>query len=209
MRLRNVKGASQLIKNSPYVFNDYANMRGKWSSVFGNSNPIHVEIGMGKGKFIIESARKNPDINYIGIERFDSVLVRAIQKLDRENLANLRILKVDAECIDQLFVNEITELYLNFSDPWPKKKHEKRRLTSTYFLNKYENIFKDEQRIVMKTDNRHLFEFSIISMVNFGYHIEELILNLYDEDITLNIATEYEQKFSEQGYPIYKVVVSK
>ncbi len=198
-----------MIKNSPYVFNDYANMRGKWSSVFGNSNPIHVEIGMGKGKFIIESARKNPDINYIGIERFDSVLVRAIQKLDRENLANLRILKVDAECIDQLFVNEITELYLNFSDPWPKKKHEKRRLTSTYFLNKYENIFKDEQRIVMKTDNRHLFEFSIISMVNFGYHIEELILNLYDEDITLNIATEYEQKFSEQGYPIYKVVVSK
>ena len=206
MRLRNVKGASEVINNSPFIIKDYKNYKGKYNTLFDNNNPIHIEIGMGKGDFIIGMAKNNPDINFIGIEKYDSVLVRAIEKLD-EDITNLKLIRMDAGEIDEVFDKEVDVIYLNFSDPWPKKRHANRRLTSTNFLKKYDNIFKNDKTIVMKTDNRKLFEFSLIEFSSYGYKIEDISLDLHKDNIEDNIETEYEKKFSSLGYPIYKVVV--
>lgn len=208
MRLRNVKGASSVIENSDYIIKDYDKYKGKFKTIFNNDNKLHIEIGMGKGDFIIGMAKSHPDINFIGIEKFDSVIVRAIEKLDEE-IPNLKLIRMDATKIDEVFFKEIDTIYLNFSDPWPKKRHSDRRLTSTKFLNRYDNLFKDDKNIIMKTDNRKLFEFSIIELTNYGYKIEELSLDLYNDDLTGNVPTEYERKFHDLGYPIYKVVVKK
>ena len=208
MRLRNVRGASDIIDVNTSVINDYLEYRGKFKKVFNNDNPIHIEIGMGKGDFIIVMAKKYPDINFIGIEKYDSVLVRAIEKVE-EQLSNLRFIRMDATNIDEVFDREIETIYLNFSDPWPKARHEKRRLTSKNFLKKYDNIFKTEKNIIMKTDNRKLFEFSIIEFTNYNYKIESISLDLYNDDISDNVATEYEKKFHSLGFPIYKIVVKK
>ena len=209
MRLRNVKGALEHIEKSKYVIHDYKKYTGKFNLIFNNNNPICIEIGIGKGKFIYELAKKNPNINYIGIEKYDSVLIRALEKQESEELNNLRFIKMDATEIENVFDKEIETLYLNFSDPWPKLRHEDRRLTSKRFLSRYEGMFKDENHIEFKTDNRHLFEFSVISLTNYGYKINEIILNLYDEDIKDNISTEYEEKFNKKGMPIYKIDVTK
>jgi tRNA (guanine-N7-)-methyltransferase len=209
MRLRNVKGAKEIICNSRYIINDYCNYKGSFNSLFGNSNPIHIEVGMGKGDFIIGMALSNPNINFIGIEKFDSVLVRAVQKLDSLDIPNLRLIRMDALCIDEVFSKEIDCLYLNFSDPWPKERHSKRRLTSDLFLSKYDSIFSDVCNIVMKTDNRKLFEYSIMSFNNYGYLIDSLSLDLYNDDLTGNVQTEYEKKFVSNGAIIYKIVVHK
>ena len=208
MRLRNVKGASEVIDKSPYIIKDYCGYKGKYNTLFKNDNPIHIEIGMGKGDFIIEMARNNPNINFIGIEKFDSVIVRALEKLDTD-FSNLKLIRMDATQIEDVFDKEIDTIYLNFSDPWPKKRHEDRRLTSKKFLNRYDNLFKKDKTIIMKTDNRKLFEFSIISFVNYGYKIEEISLDLYKDDISSNVATEYEKKFHKLGLPIYKVIIKK
>ena len=164
---------------------------------------------MGKGDFIIGMALNNPNINFLGIEKFDSVLVRAVQKLDSLDIPNLRLIRMDALYIDEVFSKEIDCLYLNFSDPWPKERHSKRRLTSDLFLSKYDSIFKDSCNIVMKTDNRKLFEYSIMSFNNYGYIIDDLSLNLYNDDLTGNVQTEYEKKFVSNGDIIYKIVVHK
>ena len=208
MRLRNVRGASDIIDANTSVINDHLEYRGKFKKIFNNDNPIHIEIGMGKGDFIIVMAKKYPDINFIGIEKYDSVLVRAIEKVE-EQLSNLRFIRMDATNIDEVFDREIETIYLNFSDPWPKARHEKRRLTSKNFLKKYDNIFKTEKNIIMKTDNRKLFEFSIIEFTNYNYKIESISLDLYNDDISDNVATEYEKKFHSLGFPIYKIVVKK
>ena len=150
----------------------------------------------------------NPDINYIGIEKFDSVMVRAIEKLESENIPNLKLIKMDAEKIDEIFNQEIDKVYLNFSDPWPKDRHEKRRLTSKIFLNKYDKIFKSLNNIVFKTDNRKLFEYSLKSFTDYGYQIKTISLDLHNDEIP-NVETEYEIKFSSKGYPIYMVDVIK
>ena len=207
MRLRNVKGAKEIIDKCPYIISNYDAYLGKISSIFNNNNEVHIEIGMGKGDFIIGMAKKYPNINFIGIEKFDSVIVRAIEKID--DIPNLRLIRMDATDIEKVFYKEIDTIYLNFSDPWPKKRHESRRLTSLNFLKKYDNLFKSDKNIIMKTDNRKLFEYSIMSFTNYGYKIEDLSLNLYDDDISLNIATEYEKKFVSLGMPIYKVNVKK
>ena len=209
MRLRNVKGAKDIICNSIYIINDYSQYKGDFKSLFGNNNPIHIEVGMGKGDFIIGMALNNPNINFLGIEKFDSVLVRAVQKLDSLDIPNLRLIRMDALYIDEVFSKEIDCLYLNFSDPWPKERHSKRRLTSDLFLSKYDSIFKDSCNIVMKTDNRKLFEYSIMSFNNYGYIIDDLSLNLYNDDLTGNVQTEYEKKFVSNGDIIYKIVVHK
>lgn len=209
MRLRNVKGAKEKIENSKYVILDYENYKGKFREIFGNNNLLYVEIGTGKGKFIRELALKNPNINFIGIEKFDSVLVRALEKVEDEDIPNLKFIRMDATEIEKAFSHEIDKIFLNFSDPWPKARHENRRLTSTSFLKKYDNIFKDKKEIEMKTDNRHLFEFSVISLTNYGYKLEYLCLDLYSEDTSLNVSTEYEDKFHNKGFPIYKVIVTK
>lgn len=208
MRLRNVKGATEIIENSLYVIKNSEECKGKYNLIFGNDNPLNVEIGMGKGDFIINMAKKHPNINFIGIEKFDSVLVRAIEKLD-EDIPNLRFIRMDATDIENVFYKEIDTLYLNFSDPWPKNRHEDRRLTSEKFLKRYDGLFKGDKKIIMKTDNRKLFEFSIITLTNYNYKIEEISLDMYDDDIKDNVQTEYEKKFHEKGFPIYRVSVKK
>ena len=167
MRLRNVKGASNIINSNPYIINDVESYKGRFKSLFNNDNNIHLEIGMGKGNFIIGMAKMYPNINFIGIEKYDSVIVRALEKLEDVDLPNLRLIRMDATNIEDIFLNEIDTLYLNFSDPWPKNRHENRRLTSAKFLERYEKIFKDEKKIIMKTDNRKLFEYSIKSFTDY------------------------------------------
>lgn len=208
MRLRNVKGAKEIIESSNYYIIDPFSNLGKWSKVFGNNNPIYVEIGMGKGDFIIENAKMFPNINFIGIEKYDSVLVRAIQKIEEIDLPNLKLIRMNANKIDLVFDHEINKIYLNFSDPWPKERHEKRRLTSKYFLDKYKNLFEDNQFIEMKTDNIDLFNYSIESFKANGYEIDYLTNDLHKENI-FNIMTEYEKKFSNLNIKINKLIASK
>lgn len=200
MRLRNVKGAKEVIENSEYVIKNKEDYKGKYNKLFGNDNPIYLEIGMGKGRFIIENAKKYPNINFIGIEMFDSVLVRAIESINEE-IPNLKFIKMDATYIENVFDKDIDLLYLNFSDPWPKKRHANRRLTSPIFLKIYDTLFKEEKRIIQKTDNIILFASSLSSLSTYGYTLERVSLNLHEESIE-NVMTEYEEKFSGQGYKI-------
>ena len=208
MRLKNVRGASDIIEASKYVIENPSNYKGKFKKLFNNDNPLHLEIGMGKGQFITEMAKAFPNINFIGIEMYDSVIVRAVQKQDELELPNLKLIKVDATEIEDIFDHEIDTLYLNFSDPWPKNRHEHRRLTSDRFLKRYDSIFKDKKVIIQKTDNRNLFEFSLKSFTDYGYKIEELSLDLHKDDY-FNVETEYEERFSGMGFPIYMVKVIK
>lgn len=209
MRLKHVKGAHEKIEKSSYVLQNYMDYKGKFNDLFGNDHPIHLEIGMGKGNFLIENAKRYPEINFIGIEKYDSVMVRAIEKLEEEALPNIRLIRMDARSIEEVFSKEIDIIYLNFSDPWPKDKHEKRRLTSDFYLDKYDLIFKNKAKIIQKTDNRKLFEFSIKSYVKHHYQIEDLSLSLHEDDYPLNIMTEYEKKWKERNVPIYYISVIK
>lgn len=206
MRLRNVKNKQEIMDKSKILIVNPKEYKGKWKNVFNNDNPIYIEIGMGKGDFIINNALNFKDINFIGIEKFDSVISRALEKIDY--LDNLRMIRMDALEIDEVFDKEVDLIYLNFSDPWPKKRHASRRLTSHIFLEKYDNLFKDKKIIVQKTDNRSLFEYSVVSLSTYGYIIEELYLDLHKTDL-FNIETEYETKFSSKGFPIYKLVSIK
>lgn len=209
MRLRNVKGAKEIIESSKYIIHNFDELKGNFNSLFKNDNPICIEIGTGKGKFIKELALLNQNINYIGIEKFDSVIVRALEKVENEDIPNLRFLRIDADIIADVFYKEIDTIYLNFSDPWPKVRHTNRRLTSENFLKKYDSLFKNNKKIIFKTDNRHLFEFSIKSLTDYNYKIDSICLDLYSEDLVDNVSTEYEDKFHNKGFPIYKVEVSK
>lgn len=210
MRLRNVKNAREIVDNSSFVVHNPEEYKGKYNSeIFKNNNPIHLEIGMGKGNFIIDKATKNPDINFIGVERYESVLCRALEKLEDKQLPNVRIICVDAINLGDIFDKEIDTIYLNFSDPWPKVRHTHRRLSSKCFLERYDSLFKDEKKIIMKTDNRHLFEFSVKEFTDYGYKIDNLCLDIYNEEIEDNIPTEYEMKFSSKGFPIYMIEISK
>lgn len=209
MRLKKVPGALERIEASDEVIKEGNEYRGHYDSLFPKKQPIHIEIGIGKGKFITEMAELHQEINYIGIEKYDSVLIRALEKQEEKQLSNLRLMRLDAEKIADVFDHEIERIYLNFSDPWPKKRHAKRRLTSPEFLKAYDMIFKNTKEIIMKTDNRKLFEYSIMSFTDYGYHIEEISLNLYEEEMPENVATEYETKFHNLGFPIYRMVVKK
>lgn len=209
MRLKNVKGANEIIiKGRYYVEDPYIN-KGNWNKVFNNDNPIYIEIGIGKGKFIVENALKYPNINFIGIEKYDSVLVRAIQKSNELELNNLKLVRMDAKRIEEVFDHEVDRIYLNFSDPWPKDRHYKRRLTSYVFLDKYEHIFKNNKYIIMKTDNINLFNFSLESLTNHGYNIEFMTNDLHSLNNVDNIMTEYEEKFSNKGIKINKLIARK
>ena len=208
MRLKNVKNASEIISKSSYVVLNPEDNKGKWNGVFKNNNPIDVEIGMGKGDFIINMAKKYPNVNFIGIEMFDSVIVRAVQKLDMKDISNLKLIRVDANEIESIFDKEINTIYLNFSDPWPKKRHAKRRLTSINYLKVYDKLFKGRPHIVQKTDNVDLFEYSLEQYKEYGYKINKISYDLHKEDIP-NIITEYEERFSNMGIKIKYVDVSK
>ena len=200
MRLRNLKNKEEIINNCDYIITDPFKYIGKWKDLFKNNNPIHIEIGMGMGKFIYENALNNPDINYIGIERYDNVMARAIKKLDK--LDNLILVRMDAREIDEVFKKEIDLIYLNFSDPWPKKRSINKRLTSPIFLNKYDKIFKNTNNIIMKTDNRDLFIYSIESLSNYGYKLSNISFDLHESSDNI-ITTEYEDKFVSIGKNIY------
>ncbi|MBR2588133.1 MAG: tRNA (guanosine(46)-N7)-methyltransferase TrmB [Bacilli bacterium] len=212
MRLKNIKGAKEKVENSKYVINNPEKYRGKYKKLFTNTNTINIEIGMGKGDFIIEMAKKNPNINFIGIEMFDSVILRAVQKLEGLEIPNLKLMRFDATEIENVFDKEIDTIYLNFSDPWPKNRHAHRRLTSERFLKRYDKVFEKDCHIIQKTDNRHLFEYSVMSYVESGYKIKDISLNLHedlkDKEID-NTETEYEKKFSSLGLPIYMIEVYK
>lgn len=202
MRIRNLANASEIVSNSKYLIENPEVYRDKWQSVFKNSNPICLEVGTGKGNFIIDMAIKNPDVNYVGLEKYTSVIARALQKCEDLKLDNLVFINGDALNLDKWFNKEIDTIYLNFSDPWPKKRHAKRRLTSEIFLSLYDKVFKDTCKIVQKTDNTILFESSIISLSNYGYKIEDISLDLWSTDKVYS-ETEYEHKFRLQGDKIY------
>jgi len=207
MRLRNVKGKESIISNSCYIIKNPTQYKGKWKSVFNNDNDIYIEIGMGKGKFIIENAIKYPNINFIGIEKYDSVMVRALEKLQDKKIDNLKLIIFDALKLDEIFDKEINRIYLNFSDPWPKKRHTHRRLTSEIFLKLYDKVFACDNEIIMKTDNKGLFAFSIESLSKYGYILENVTLDLQDEDD--NITTEYEEKFRNKDITINRLEARK
>ncbi len=210
MRLKKVKNAKERIEISKYFINNPNQNKGIWKDVFGNLNPIHIEIGMGKGNFIINMAKLHNDVNYVGIEMYDSVLVKAIEKLKiEENIPNLRLILLDAEKIEEVFDKEISRIYLNFSDPWPKARHAKRRLTSSVFLEKYDKIFKGKKEIFQKTDNNDLFDFSIVSLEEAGYKLKNITRDLHSSDIKENVMTEYEEKFSSAGIKINRLEAYK
>ncbi|MGE7836617.1 tRNA (guanosine(46)-N7)-methyltransferase TrmB [Viridibacillus arvi] len=208
MRLRHKPWAEEFIASHPdIVVPNPEEQRGKWNEVFKNDNPLHIEVGTGKGQFITGMALANPEINYIGIELFDSVIVKAVEKVQAAGQpSNLRLLKVNGSDLEKYFEkNDVDRLYLNFSDPWPKTRHAKRRLTHAGFLSIYENILPDFGEVHFKTDNRGLFEYSLVSMSQYGMKLVYVSLDLHKEMPEDNIMTEYEEKFSAKGQPIYRV----
>ena len=216
MRLRNVKGSQELIIDNPYTIQadgaDPADYRGLWNkNFFRNNNPLHIEIGMGKGQFITTLAASNPGINYIGIEKYSSVLVKAFNKREQLRTKNLLFIRMDAENITDFFApGETDRIYLNFSDPWPKDRHAKRRLTSRQFLERYNIILSENGFIQFKTDNRPLFDFSVEEVKEAGWCLDEVNYNLRQYGpAENNVMTEYEQKFYNLGNPIYKLTAHR
>ena len=211
MRLKNIAGSREVIADSRFVIHEPQNQKGKWQDLFGNKNPIQIEIGMGKGRFLMELAAGNPDINYIGIEKYSSVLLRAVQKMEENELPNLRFIRMDAEDLCEVFdKEEVDKIYLNFSDPWPKDRHAKRRLTSPEFMHVYDQILEKNGTVEFKTDNQSLFSYSLESIPDAGWQIYWSTHDLHHTDMaTDNVMTEYEEKFSSMGNPICKLIAGR
>ena len=212
MRLRNITGSREVIADSRFTVKEPKTQKGKWNEIFGNAHPIRIEIGMGKGKFLHTLAKNNPDINYIGIEKYSSVLLRAIQKMEEDELPNLCFIRMDAEDIEEVFgEGEVDRIYLNFSDPWPKDRHAKRRLPSGQFLARYDKILKKDGVIEFKTDNRPLFDFAVEELKEAGWKADVVTYDLHADELltTGNIMTEYEEKFSGMGNPICKYIIRR
>ena len=205
MRLRNIKGSREAIAADPWVIHDETARRGRWKEQFGNDRPVYIEIGTGKGQFIMELARRNPDKNFIGIEKYSSVLLRALEKRRYYEGDNLFFIRMDAEYIEDVFdKDEVAGIYLNFSDPWPKERHAKRRLTSRQFWARYENILAPGGRVAFKTDNRDLFTFSLEEVGAAGWRLEHVSFDLHRSRYSEgNIMTEYEERFSQEGHSIH------
>lgn len=212
MRLRNIKGADEIVQNSVYCVRDPETLKGNWKSIFPSPNPLHIEIGMGKGRFIMDMAAANPAVNYIGIEMYTSVLLRALQKMEQQPLPNLKFICMDAGKITDVFErNEVSRIYLNFSDPWPKDRHAKRRLTSRQFLERYEQILAENGQLEFKTDNQDLFTFSLGEIPEAGWSLAASTRDLHHNALLNegNIMTEYEEKFSSAGHPICKLIAKR
>ena len=214
MRLRNVTGSREMIAGSQYVIpeEEMFELPGKWADIFENNNPIHVEIGMGKGQFIHTLAKLNSQINYVGVEKYSTVLLRAVQKMEQEELPNLVFLRMDAEDVDKVFgEGEVDKIYLNFSDPWPKDRHAKRRLPSAAFLARYDKILKKDGRLEFKTDNRDLFDFAVEELEPAGWQADVITYDLHADEKLMegNVMTEYEEKFSSMGNPICKYIIHR
>lgn len=215
MRLRNIPGSREAIASSDFVIHEdvMTEKKGHWNEVFGNSLPIYIEVGMGKGQFITRMASMHPDRNFIGIEKYSSVLIRALEKREQmTDLHNLYFLRMEAEDLPQVFApGEASGIYLNFSDPWPKDRHAKRRLPSKEFLARYDQILAPEGRIEFKTDNRDLFKFSLEQAEEAGWTVEQLTWDLHHDPAMMegNVMTEYEERFSAKGNPIHKVILRR
>ena len=212
MRLRNITGSREVIAESDYVIHEPQNYKGNWKAVFGNDRPIRIEIGMGKGRFIMDLARMNPQINYVGIEKYSSVLLRGIQKMAADPLPNLYFIRMEAEEITEVFGREeVDRIYLNFSDPWPKDRHAKRRLPSREFLRRYDEILVRDGVIEFKTDNHDLFRFALEELEPAGWHLDQMTEDLHHNEKMMqgNVMTEYEERFSSIGNPIYKYIISR
>ncbi len=211
MRLRSIPGATEKLETHPKVIKDEKNLKGKWHELFGNDHPIHIEIGMGKGQFISTLARQNPHVNYVGFEKFTNVLVRALGNLDDKDIGNLYAIRMDVEEILDVFEEgEIERIYLNFSDPWPKDRHDKRRLTHHGFLERYEKVLSSGGKICFKTDNETLFDYSSEEMEKYGWKTEKITRNLHHSPyVEGNVMTEYEEKFVGLGMPIYRLEATK
>ena len=211
MRLRHIPGSEQMIQESPYVVQNPETKKGHWADIFGNNNPIHIEVGMGKGKFLMELAQLNPDINYVGIELYSSVLLKAIQKRETLDIPNIYFMCVDAKTLGDIYAKgEVDKIYLNFSDPWPKDRHAKRRLTSPQFMAVYDQILKEDGVVEFKTDNRGLFAYSLESIPEAGWTVDMHTFDLHHSEYAEgNVMTEYETKFAAMGNPICKLVASR
>ncbi len=210
MRLRNIPGSREIVAASPSVVREPEKARGRFRELFGNGHPIYIEVGMGKGKFLTTLARQNPDLNYIGIERYTSVLLRALQKIKEDPPPNLLFLCMDAARIEEVFAEgEISRIYLNFSDPWPKDRHARRRLPSAEFLARYDRILEKDGRLEFKTDNRALFDFALEELPKAGWKAELVSYDLHADAELMrgNVATEYEERFASKGNPIYKYII--
>ncbi|RKD35307.1 tRNA (guanosine(46)-N7)-methyltransferase TrmB [Lacrimispora algidixylanolytica] len=211
MRLRHIPGSEQEIEASPYVVQNPEEKKGRWNEVFGNERPIEIEVGMGKGRFIMELASLHPDINYVGIERYPSVLLRGLQKRAEMELNNIVFMCVDAKNLSEIFnQGEVQKIYLNFSDPWPKDRHTKRRLTSEEFMEVYDKILKPDGVVEFKTDNKGLFEYSLEAIPGDVWEIKESTFDLHHSEMGEgNVMTEYEEKFSLKGNPIFKLIAGR
>ena len=215
MRLRNIPGADDVIRKHPIAIKNETEKKGQWNKVFENDNPIHIEIGMGKGQFLLTLAKQNPNINYIGIERYSSVLLRALEKFDTEEfmeLQNIRFICMDAFELPEVFsLGEVAKIYLNFSDPWPKSRHANRRLTSTRFFGQYDKVLAQNGVVEFKTDNRPLFEFSLEQVEEAGWRLLAHTFDLHNDKAMNegNVMTEYEEKFSSMGNPIHKLIATR
>lgn len=213
MRLRNIPGADEVVSNSSYCIQEPVELKGRWHEILENDNPIHIEVGMGKGRFIMDLAALHPDINYIGIERYTSVLLRAVQKIEENPLPNVHFLCIDAATLPEIFgKGEVDKIYLNFSDPWPKDRHARRRLTSHEFLDRYNEFLAADGCIEFKTDNQDLFTFSLEEIENSPiWHLDASTRDLHHDEVMNqgNVMTEYEEKFSSKGNPICKLIASR
>ena len=210
MRLRNIPGSREAIGACEYVVPEESECAGKWHEIFGNENEIHTEVGTGKGRFLMELAKAHPEINYVGIEKYSSVLLRAVQKMEENLLPNVRFIRMEAEHILRYFAKgEVDRVYLNFSDPWPKERHAKRRLVSREFLDRYRILLTPQGHLEFKTDNKDLFDFGVEETEPDRWEIKEITYDLHhDEKMNQgNIMTEYEERFSSKGNPIYKYII--
>ncbi|WP_068674865.1 tRNA (guanosine(46)-N7)-methyltransferase TrmB [Oceanobacillus sp. Castelsardo] len=207
MRQRNKPWADDfLMENTQLIIPNPSNYKGKWNTLFENNNPIHIEVGTGKGQFIVGMAKQYPDVNFIGIELAKSIVVTAAEKVLEADPTNVLLLNENASDLTEIFAeDEVSTIYLNFSDPWPKNRHEKRRLTYKAFLDQYKAILKQPGQVIFKTDNRELFEYSLVSLTDYGLRLEEVNLDLHAIQDESNIMTEYEEKFSAKGQPIYRL----
>ncbi len=208
MRTRHKPWADDYLKENKHIVElEPVSKHKRWKDNFSEAQPIHLEIGTGKGQFICGMAKQYPNVNFVGIEVVKSIIVSAVQKVKDEDVNNVKLINEDAKDLREMFSeNEIDHIYLNFSDPWPKNRHEKRRLTYSTFLEQYKTILKEKGKVTLKTDNQSLFEYSLVSFSNFGMVLEEVTLDLHEIEDSTNVMTEYEEKFSAKGQPIYKCV---
>lgn len=210
MRYKTFKDADKIVHRSDYIVSNPANYKNKWYELFGNKNPIYLELGMGRGEFIINMAKTHPNINFVGLEISDDQLVKAVQKLNNQDLPNLKLVNMDAREIDTIFGKEINTIYLTFSEPWPKAHDEKKRFTHVSYLKIYDKIFKKDKHIIMKTDNKGLFQYSLESLSQYWYVFDRVSLDLHNDEnpVKGNIMTDWEKKCVQDKKPIYYVDAS-